>query len=180
MKKTMLVLLVACLLGAVGFGDGIARTEAAPDSPEDATAEKSVIEGPRAVKYGRLAIVCAPGIGADAQYVPLILGRITESAPRYLSSLQKVNTVPDASVNITTSPPTVQLKNIQDYDAIAVVTYTYSGPMVLMDITLLDAKTGQNLWSQQIHGKRDDVQMRLFNLARIVPHRINKYFYRKG
>ena len=193
MKMTMLVFLAAFLLAVVGCAGGSARTDGTPEksiAPEVATAEKAVavetpaeekpypMEGARAAKYGRLAIVCAPGNGADAKYVPMILGKIAESVPRYLSALPKVNTVPDASADASTSPPTVQLKNINDYDAIAVVTYTYSGPMVLMDINLLDAKTGQKLWFQQIHAKPDDIEMRLVALARIVPHRINKYFYR--
>ncbi len=194
MKKTIIVLLVACLMGAVGCGGGSARTGATPDqsiAPEVTTARESVaaetppdekpypMEGTRAAKYGRLAIVCAPGTGADAKYVPMILGKIAESVPRYLSAVPKVNTVPDASVDASTSPPTVRLKNANDYDAIALVTYTY-GPMVLMDITLLDAKTGQKLWFLQLHAKPDDIQNRLYKLARIVPHRINKYFYRRG
>jgi len=194
MKKTIMVLLAACLVGAVGCAGSSARTEATQEksiAPEAAPAEKSVavetpaeqkpypMAGTRAAKYGRLAIVCAPGTGADAKYVPMILGKIAESVPRYLSALPKVNTIPDASVDASTSPPTVRFTNINDYDAIAVVTYTY-GSMVLMDINLFDAKSGQKLWFQQIHAKPDDIQDRLVKLARIVPHRINKYFYRRG
>ena len=195
MKKTILALLVACLLAVGGCAGSSGRTEATPEkpvTPKVATAEKSVAgetsaeekpsstQGNRYTRYGRLAIVCAPEPGADAKYVPMILGKIAVSAPRYLSGLQKVNIVHDASIELNTRPPTVRLKNMNDYDAIAVVTYTYSGPMVLMNITLLDAKTGLMLWFQQIHAKPDNIQFRLYALARIVPHRLNKYFYRRG
>ncbi|MHB8066405.1 MAG: hypothetical protein ACYDIC_00745 [Desulfobaccales bacterium] len=196
MKKTMLIFLVTCLVGAVGCGGGSARTETAtekPISPEVATAEKSVqpeatdegkplpIEGTRAAQYRRLAFVCAPGPGADPKYVPMILKEIETTVPKYLAgqNLQKVNIIPDASIDFSTVPPTVRFKTINDYDAVAVITYTYS-PMVLMDINLLDAKTGQKVWFLQIHAKPDNIELRLNKLAHIVPHRINKYFYRKG
>ncbi len=192
MKKTIMFLLAACLVGVVGCAGGSGSTEATSDkslAPEAAPGERSVaveppagekpypMEGTHAAKYGRLAIVCAPGGGADPKYVPLILAKIAESAPRYLSELPKVNTVAEASVEPNTSPPKVKLNNINDYDAIAVVIYTYSEAMVYMDITLLDAKTGEKLWFLQIHAKADDIEKRLLGLARIVPHRINKYFY---
>ena len=196
MKKTMLVFLVACLLAVVGCAGGSARTEATPEksiAPEAATAEKSVavtnpdegkplpIEGTRAAKYRRLAIVCAPGTGADPKYVPMVLKQIETTVPKYLSeqNLQKVNIIPDASIDMSTVPPTARFKTINDYDAVAVITYTYS-PMVLMDINLIDAKTGQKIWFLQLHAKPDNIELRLNKLAYIVPHRINKYFYRKG
>ncbi len=199
MKKTMLVFLTACLVGAVGCGGGSARMETAtekPSSPEVATAERSVqpgttdeakpmpIEGTRAAKYPRLAIVCAPGTGANPEYASMILKEIEAKVPKYLSSLQKVNTIPDASVDTSTVPPTVRFKNINDYDAVALVSYTYSGPLVFMDITMIDGKTGQQIWSYQLHARqaKDEkkIQLRLYKLAHLVPHRINKYFYRRG
>ncbi|MDO9532518.1 MAG: hypothetical protein Q7O12_10365 [Deltaproteobacteria bacterium] len=195
MKKTVLVFLAACLMGAVGCGGGSARTEATPEksiAPEAATAEKSVavettdegkplpIEGTRAAKYRRLAFVCAPGTGADPKYVPMVLREIETTVPKYLSeqNLQKVSIIPDASIDISTVPPTARFKTINDYDAVAIITYTYS-PMVLMDINLIDVKTGQKLWFLQLHAKPDNIDLRLNKLAHIVPHRINKYFYRR-
>jgi hypothetical protein len=199
MNKTMLALLVACLVGVVGCGGGSARTEATPEksiAPEATTAEKSVaveppaeekpypMEGTRAAKYPRLAIVCAPGTKADPEYAPMVLKEIETMVPKYLSSLQKVDCVPNASVDTTTVPPTVQFENLNNYDAVAVITYTDSGPMIFLDINLIDAKTGQRVWFLQLHAKmaKDEqkIQYRLYKLAKIVPHRINKYFYRRG
>jgi hypothetical protein len=196
MKKTTLLLLVACLLAVGGCASSSGRTEATPEkssAPDVATAEKSVavtnpdegkrlpIEGTRAAKYRRLAFVCAPGTGADPKYVPMVLKEIETTVPKYLSeqNLEKVNIIPDASIDMSTVPPTVRFKTINDYDAVAVITYTYS-PMVLMDINLIDVKTGQKIWFLQIHAKPDNIELRLSKLAYIVPHRINKYFYRKG
>jgi hypothetical protein len=166
MKKTMLVLLVACLLGVVVCGQ--------------AWTVPPATEGAKVAKYGRLAIVCAPGAGADPQYVAMVLREIDSTTPKYLSGLQKVRTIPDATVNATTDPPTAQFKDINDYDAVAVVTYTLGGSQVLLDINLLDARTGQKLWSVQLHAKQDNIEERLGKLAKLVPHRINKYFYLKG
>ena len=175
MKKTILVFLVACLLAVGGCGGGSARTEATPEksiAPEAAPGEKSAvaetpaegkplpIEGTRAAKYRRLAFVCAPGTGADPKYVPMVLREIETTVPKYLSeqNLQKVNIIPDASIDISTVPPTARFKTINDYDAVAVITYTYS-PMVLMDINLIDAKTGQKLYYLQLHAKPDNIDL---------------------
>ena len=183
MKKTMLVFLAVCLVGAVGFGAGSARAESYPEKPATSDEAKPMpSEGTRAAKYPRLAFVCAPGTGADPQYVPMVLREIEATVPKFLSeqNLHKVSTIPDAAVDTSAATPTVRFKDLSDYDAVAVVTYTYSGPEVLLDINLLDAKTGQKLWFVQLHAKSDNIELRLSKLAQLVPHRINKYFYRKG
>ncbi len=185
MRKTTMLFLIACLLAAGGYAGTTGHTEAIPEKavtpaiPEEGKALP--IEGTRAAKYPRLAFVCAPGPGADPKYVPMILREIESAVPKYLSeqNLQKVTIMPEATVNISTAPPTVQFKTINDYDAVAIITYTYSS-MVYMDINLIDIKTGQNLYYVQLHAKPDNIELRLNKLAHIVPHRINKYFYRKG
>ncbi len=197
MKKTMLLLLVACLVAMVGCGRGSARTETAPGSSEVATAAESgqpepgavekpiPNEGNRAAKYGRLAIVCAPVKRADPEYAFMVLNEIEAKVPKYLSYLQKVNIVPDASIDTSTATLTVRFKNINDYDAVAVITYSYSTRLVIMGIYLIDAKTGQQVWFQQLQNvwkfyKGKGIELRLAKLALQVPSRINKYFYRKG
>lgn len=183
MIRTILVLLVACLLVVVGFAGSSGHTEATPEKSvavNPPAEEKPLpIEGTRAAQYPRLAIVCAPGTGADPQYVPMVLKEIAARVSKYLSGLQKVNIIPDASVDSSTGSPTVRFKTMNDYDAVAVITYTYS-PLVLMDINLIDVKTGQNLLFLQLHADADDIGLRLYKLAHLVPQRINKYFYRKG
>ena len=52
----------------------------------------------------------------------MVLKEIETTVPKYLSeqNLQKVNIIPDASIDISTVPPTVRFKTINDYDAVAV------------------------------------------------------------
>jgi hypothetical protein len=173
MKKIMLLLLMACLLGLIGT---------APVQAQPVAEEKPLpIEGTRAARYSRLAFVCAPGKGADPKYVTIILNEIESTASKYFSgaNLQKVSFIPDASIDTGSATPTVQFKNMNDYDAVAVITYIYS-PMVFMDINLIDVKTGQRIWFLQLHAKPENIEYQLYRLAKVVPHRINKYFYRKG
>jgi hypothetical protein len=149
----------------VGAGVCAARV-----SPEQAAA---------AAKYQRLAIVCVPGTGADPKYAPMLLKETEKMVPSRLGFLQKVDCLYEVPVDLSTIPPTVQLKNKGDYDGVLVLVYSTVGNMVLLDMTLVDTNTGAKVWSHQFATKDSDVQGRLMRHGYWVPTTVKQHFYGK-
>lgn len=139
---------------------------------------------PQIARYGRLAIVAAPGAGADPKYAPIILQGVAETKSKSMEKLPLVDCLPNETVNLATTPPSVKLRNPGNYDAIALLVYSQSGGMIYLNINLLDARTGAELWTHQLHAKdteagEDKERMRNYgHLGRLVPKRLYKYFYR--
>ncbi len=161
--RLIFVGLVVFLL--VGVGVGAARV-----APEQAAA---------AAQYQRLAIVCTPGPGADPQYARMVLQETEKMVPSRLGFLQKVDCVYDVPVDVSTIPPTVQLKNKGDYDGILVLVYSTAGDNVVLDMTLVDAKTGARVWSHQFSTRDSDVKGRLMRHGYWVPTTLKQHFYGK-
>ena len=155
--------LVVCLL--VGAGVCAARV-----SPEQAAA---------AAQYQRLAIVCVPGTGADPKYATMLLKEVEKMVPSRLGFLQKVDCLYDVPVDISTTPPTVQLKNKGDYNGVLVLVYSTAGDSVVLDMTLVDTNTGARVWSHQFSTKDSNVQGRLMRHGYWVPTTVKQHFYGK-
>jgi hypothetical protein len=139
-------------------------------SPEQAAA---------AAQYQRLAIVCVPGPGADPQYATMLLKETEKVAPSRLGFLQKVDCLYDVPVDISTIPPTVQLKNKGDYNGVLVLVYSTAGDSVVLDMTLVDTSTGARVWSHQFATKDSNVQSRLMRHGFWVPTALKQHFYGK-
>jgi hypothetical protein len=149
----------------VGVGVGAAKV-----TPEQAGT---------AAQYQRLAIVCAPGPGADPQYARMLLQEAEKMVPSRLSFLQKVDCLYDVPVDVSAIPPTVQLKNKGDYNGILVLVYSTSGDNVVLDMTLVDTSTGAKVWSHQLSTKDSNVKGRLMRHGYWVPTTLKQQFYGK-
>lgn len=132
-----------------------------------------------AAQYQRLAIVCAPGPGADPQYATMLLKETEQMVPSRLSFLQKVDCLYDVPVDVATIPPTVKLKNKGDYNGVVVLVYSTSGENVVLDMTLVDANTGAIVWSHQLSTKDSNVKGRLMRHGYWVPTTLKQKFYGK-
>lgn len=143
---------------------------AAKVSPEQAAAS---------APYQRLAIVCAPGTGADPKFAPMLLKETEKMVPSRLGFLQKVDCLYDVPVDISTIPPTVKLKNKGDYNGVLVLVYSTAGDSVVLDMTLVDTTTGAKVWSHQLSTKDSNVQSRLMRHGYWVPTTVKQHFYGK-
>jgi hypothetical protein len=99
--------------------------------------------------------------------------------PSRLNFLQKVDCLSNVPVDVSTIPPTVQLKNKGDYNGIVTLVYSQSGDNVVLDITLVDAGTGAKVWSHQLSTRDSNVQARLMKHGYWVPTTLKQQFYGK-
>ena len=149
------------------FGAGICGAKVTPE------------QAATAAQYQRLAIVCTPGTGGDPKYAPMLLKETEKMVASRLGFLQKVDCLYDVPVDMSTIPPTVQLKNKGDYNGVLVLVYSTFGDRVLLDMTLVDTNTGAKVWSHQLSTKDSNVQGRLMRHGYWVPTTIKQHFYGK-
>ena len=149
------------------FGAGICGAKVSPEQAATAT------------PYQRLAIVCAPGAGADPQYAPMLLKETEKMVASRLNFLQKVDCLYDVPVDTSTTPPTVQLKNKGDYNGVLVLVYSTSDGNVVLALTMVDANTGAKVWSHQLSTKDSNVEGRLLRHGYWVPTALKQQFYGK-
>jgi hypothetical protein len=130
----------------------------------------------RQQKYGRLAIVCAPAGQANPAYVPMIL-KEAQSRIFPLNFLQKVECLPDVSIDTTSTPPAVMLDDFSDYDAVVVLVYSYGEGHVYLDCYMTDTMTGEQIWHYQFDAPDPAIKDRLCSQGLYVPAVIKKEFY---
>ena len=176
-KKIAICLLCALVHLALGpLGGGPVTAQGPVD--EGMSPPPSALPGTKVARYPRLAIVTAVGTGSSPEVGPIILNGVSSVTSKYLGFLQKVDCLPNVPVDLTTSPPLVKLPTLGQYDAVAVLVHSQTGGKIYVDINVFDARTGVSLWTQQLHGKEDNVSERFRKLGVLVPKRLMKYFYR--
>ncbi len=161
--RKICVALILCLLVVAGA----CRARVSPE-------QKAI-----APQYQRIAIVIAPGPGADAALAVPMMKEVERMVPTRLGFLQKVDCLPNVPVDITAVPPNAQIKNKGDYDGIVTLIYSAADGKVFMDMTLVDAKTGEKIWSHQLATKDSDIRGRLMKHAYWTPTTIKQHFYSK-
>lgn len=136
------------------------------------------LEAQRKSSYQRLAIVCVPSNEADPKFVNVIMPQVRARAQKWLPFLSEVHFPENVSVNVDTKPPKVTVgPETSAYDAVAVLVYSYSGGMVYLDINMIDATSGEDLWHYPIATKDPYTRGRLLAHGYWAPPKI-KLFYR--
>ena len=130
----------------------------------------------RQQKYGRLAIVCAPAGEANPAYAPMIL-KEAQSRIFPLDFLQKVECLPDVSIDTTSTPPVVMLDDLSDYDAVVALVYSYGLGHVCLDCYMTDTMTGEQIWYHKFDAPDPAIKERLCSQGLFVPAVIKKGFY---
>jgi hypothetical protein len=130
----------------------------------------------RQQKYGRLAIVCAPVGEANPAYASLIL-KEAQSRIFPLNFLQKVECLPDVSIDTTSTPPAVLLDDFSDYDAVVALIYSYGSGHVYLDCYMTDTMTSEQIWHHQFDAPDPAIKDRLCSQGLYVPAVIKKEFY---
>jgi hypothetical protein len=129
-------------------------------------------------QYRRLAIVCAPGPGADPTYASSIMYEVEKMAPSRLDFLERVDILANVPVGTMASPPSVKLKNADAYDGIVALVYSYPAA-VLLDMYMIDARSGQEVWHYQLSTEDKDIPGRLARHGYWTPTTIKNQFYGK-
>ena len=136
----------------------------------------SSISMDRQQKYGRLAIVCAPTGQANPTYAPMILKEV-QSRIFPLKFLEKVECLPDVSIDTTSTQPTVLLDDLSDYDAVVALVYSYGSGHVYLDCYMTDTMTGEQIWHHKFDAPDPAIKNRLCSQGLFVPAIIKKGFY---
>jgi len=131
----------------------------------------------RQQQYQRLAIVCAPKPGADPQYADVILKSVQGNVMSRLGFLKKADVLSDVTVDTSSTPPKVRLNNAADYDAVLCLVYSYGAGHVYLDLRMLDAKTGQEIWYHQLDKLDPNIKTRLSTHGYWVPSTVKMKFY---
>ena len=130
----------------------------------------------RQQKYGRLAMVCAPKEGGNPVYAPLILKQ-SQSRIFPLDFLEKVDCLPDVTVDPNSIPPSVQLDDFSSYDAIMAMLYSYDAGHVYLDLHMIDTMTFEQIWHHRLDSPDPDIKTRLFSQGLFAPAIIREDFY---
>lgn len=130
----------------------------------------------RQQKYSRLAIVCAPTGEANPSYAPMIL-KEAQSRIFPLKFLEKVECLPDVSIDTTSTPPVVLLDDFSDYDAVLSLVYSYGSGHVYLDCYMTDTMTGEQIWYHKFDAPDPAIKKRLCSQGLFVPAIIKKDFY---
>lgn len=160
------------LLALVALGLGGCATMNRASKPSAPRPDYAV----RLAAYRRIAIVCAPGPGADPAYVETVLSQVSKMAPSRLDFLERADVRTDAKVDTSTAPPVVTLKNAADYDGIVALVYSYPGPVVL-DMFMIDQRTHAEVWHHQLSTQDKNIQARLDHHGFWTPTTIKNEFY---
>jgi hypothetical protein len=131
----------------------------------------------RSAQYRSLAIVCAPAPGAEPGHCPAIMAQVEKMAPSRLDFLERADVLPNAEVDTATDPATVRLKDAAAYDGIVALVYSVPGPVVL-DISVLDARTNQRVWREELSTKDPNVAARLERHGFWTPTTLKKFYGR--
>jgi hypothetical protein len=163
MKSLSVVLISAFLVMAIS---GCGGTNVPPS-----------VANARQSDYTRIAIVCAPGPDADPSYVSPILSYTEQKAAKYLPQLERIDFPDNATVDTTTTPPTVQFADKANYDGIVCLVYSYSGGNIFLDTYMVDAATGKSVWHYTETRRDPDIQKRLLSFGNWTPSILKNQFY---
>ncbi|MFH1716383.1 MAG: hypothetical protein ABIF19_03460 [Planctomycetota bacterium] len=126
--------------------------------------------------YGRLAIICAPKPDANPVYAPMIL-KEAQSMISHLKFLEKVECLSDVSVDTALTPPVVDLNDVNGYDAVVCLVYSYDSGRVYLDFHMTDTATGAEIWHHQFETPDPESKRRLRADGLSAPAVIKTRFY---
>ena len=127
-------------------------------------------------KYGRLAIVCAPKPQANPDYAPMILKEVQRMIS-HLRFLDKVDCLHDVAVDTALTPPVVDFNDVNGYNAVVSLVYSYDSGHVYLDFYMADTVTGEQIWHHQFDSPDPAVKDRLCSQGLSAPAVIKKEFY---
>jgi hypothetical protein len=136
--------------------------------------------------YRRIAIVCAPAPATEPRYTKMILDNVKPRLASRLGFLDAVECLFDAPVSFPEgisyapprTPPTVSLgEKASAYDGIVCLVYWYDAGVVKLDMYVIEARTGQNIWFHQLATEDANVENRLRRHASWVPTMLKMRFY---
>jgi len=130
----------------------------------------------RQQRYGRLAIVCAPGPDANPVYVPMVL-KEAGSMISHLKFLEKAECLSGVSVDAALTPPVVDMNDVNGYDAVVCLVYSYDSGRVYMDFYMTDTATGGQIWHHQFDTPDPEIKNRLLTDGLSAPAVIKRRFY---
>jgi len=132
----------------------------------------------RQSQYQQIAIVVAPGPGADPQYVPIVLAEVQKMAHSRLTLLKRVDYPSGVAVDTSVSPPKPTIgPNLAGLDGLICLVYSSSGSNVIMDYHMFDLKTGQQVWTTRLQKAGGDLKQRLMGHGYWAPSIIKNQFY---
>jgi hypothetical protein len=130
----------------------------------------------RQKNYSRLAIVCTPAGDANPSYSQMILDEL-QSRIFPLKFLEKVDCLPDVSVDTTPKLPVVQLDDPNDYDAVVALIYSYGSGRVNLECYMTETMTSEQIWYYKFSAPDPEIKKRLCSQGLFVPAIIRKDFY---
>jgi len=121
-------------------------------------------------QYRRIAIVCAPGQGADPTHAQVILDNVRGNIPSRLGFLAACDIIADAPVDTTVTPPKANLgAKAAGYDGVLCLVYEHAAGRVILHVYLVDVKTGAQAWYHKFDTKDADTVGRLRKHGYWVP-----------
>jgi hypothetical protein len=137
----------------------------------------SGVAAQRLASYGRIAIVCLPGVGADPQYVDVVITQARMKAPSRLDFLETVDFPDNISVNAGATPPKLTLNQaVSAYDGVVTLVYSYSDGHVYLDMNMIDTKTGDSVWHHRMDKLDRDISRRLLAHGYWTPTLIKSFY----
>ena len=131
-----------------------------------------------AYKYQRIAIVAAPAEGAVPEYARDILDAVRPRVPSRLRFLANVDCLDNIEVDTTAVPPRVDLgARASSYDGIVCLVYAYSYGWVYLNIHVIDAATGAQVWRHQLKTQDPNTAYRLKRQGTWAPTVLKLKFY---
>lgn len=136
----------------------------------------SSISMTRQQKYSRVAIVCAPIGEANPSYSSMIL-KEAQTRIYPLQFLEKVDCLPNVSIDTTSTPPVAQMDDFSDYDAVVSLVYSYGSGHVCLECYMTDTVTGEQIWYHKFDSPDPSIKKRLCSQGLYTPAIIKKGFY---
>jgi len=130
----------------------------------------------RQQQYGRLAITCVPKPDANPSYAPLILNE-SRSMISHLRFLEKAECLSDVTIDASLMPPVMDMNDLNGYDAVVCLAYSYDSGRVYFDFYMIDVSNGEQIWYHQFETPDPEIKNRLLADGLAAPAIIKKYFY---
>jgi len=130
----------------------------------------------RQQQYGRVAIICVPKPDANPIYAPMVL-KEARSMISHLKFLEKAECLADVTVDASLMPPVVDMNDLNGYDAVVCLAYSYDSGRVYFEFYMIDTTSGEQIWYHQFETPDPEIKNRLLADGRAAPAIIKRHFY---